>query len=91
MFDLPEYAQCLENKASASLYAGDALSTDSSDAWDAPARGTVASAIVNVRTVQNKFRHDALALWNNKCAVSGVTEPNVLVASHIKPWRESTD
>lgn len=90
VFDLPEYAQYLENRAPANLYDGEEVA-DSSDMWDAPARGTVASAIVNVRTAQNKFRHDALALWNNKCAVSGVTEPKVLVASHIKPWRESTN
>lgn len=32
-----------------------------------------------------------LSLWNGQCAVTGVDEKEWLIASHIKPWRESTD
>lgn len=42
-----------------------------------------------VRTEQSRYRKAALALWNNRCAVTGVDETNWLIASHIKPWRES--
>ena len=44
-----------------------------------------------VRTEQGNYRQAALALWDNKCAVTGVDEPGWLIASHIKPWRESTN
>ncbi len=44
-----------------------------------------------VRTAQGKYRKDALRLWDNRCAVTGVAEPKVLIASHIKPWRESNN
>ena len=44
-----------------------------------------------VRTEQGNYRKAALALWENKCAVTGVDEPGWLIASHIKPWRESTN
>ena len=44
-----------------------------------------------VRTEQGNYRKAALALWDNKCAVTGVDEPGWLIASHIKPWRESTN
>lgn len=30
-----------------------------------------------------------LASWGNCCAVTGVTSPEVIRASHIKPWRDS--
>lgn len=44
-----------------------------------------------VRTAQGKYRKDALRLWGNRCAVTEVAETKVLIASHIKPWRESDD
>ena len=45
--------------------------------------------LTTVRTEQGNYRKAALALWNNKCAVTGVDETSWLIASHIKPWRES--
>jgi hypothetical protein len=46
------------------------------------------TAIVT-RTQQLQFRREALTLWNNACAISGVDNENILITSHIKPWRES--
>nr|WP_319472924.1 HNH endonuclease signature motif containing protein [uncultured Sphaerochaeta sp.] len=43
------------------------------------------------RTVQQTYRRQALELWNNSCAVLGIEEPKILVASHIKPWRVADD
>lgn len=54
----------------------------------APAH-TEAMQSVLVRTAQGKYRRDALRLWGNRCAVTEMAEPKVLIASHIKPWRES--
>ncbi len=52
---------------------------------------TETSRLTLARTAQGQYRKDALRLWGNRCAVTGVAEPKVLIASHIKPWRESSD
>ncbi len=30
-------------------------------------------------------------MWGNACAVTGITEPALLRASHAKPWAEASD
>ena len=52
---------------------------------------TETKRLTTVRTEQGNYRKAALALWDNKCAVTGVDEPEWLIASHIKPWRESNN
>ncbi len=52
---------------------------------------TEVQKLIKVRTEQGNYRRDALRLWNGKCAVTGVDEPGWLIASHIKPWRESSN
>lgn len=50
---------------------------------------TTRESLINQRTTQQAYRKHALALWNNRCAVLGVEQPKILIASHIKPWRVS--
>jgi putative restriction endonuclease len=38
------------------------------------------------RNGQNIFRKIVLASYNEACAISGITDKRVLVASHIAPW-----
>ncbi|WP_122900899.1 HNH endonuclease [Acinetobacter sp. B51(2017)] len=45
---------------------------------------------VKVRLIQAKFRK-ALFDVHPKCVISGVNKPSFLIASHIKPWKKSTD
>lgn len=52
---------------------------------------TETQRLTMVRTEQGNYRKAALELWDNKCAVTGVDEPGWLIASHIKPWRESSN
>lgn len=52
---------------------------------------TVKDAFVTVRAAQTLYRQRALQLWGNMCAVTSVDNPGWLIASHIKPWRESSD
>ena len=52
---------------------------------------TTKEALVNARLGQGKFRSDLMQIWNNSCAVTGCTVSKVLKASHIKPWRDSTN
>jgi len=49
---------------------------------------TEKKALVSSRIGQGVYRQRALELWRN-CAVTGFTHPEVLVASHIKPWKFS--
>jgi hypothetical protein len=52
---------------------------------------TEAERNIMSRTVQYKFRNGSLELWENKCAVTQINCPKILIASHIKPWREATN
>ena len=47
---------------------------------------TERKAIVQSRVGQGRFRRDVLQLWNG-CAVTGIADSRVLLASHVKPWR----
>jgi len=52
---------------------------------------TTKKALINARLGQGKFRADLMQIWNNSCAVTECTVLKVLKASHIKPWRDSTN
>lgn len=51
---------------------------------------TERQAVTNARIGQGMFRQRLLEMWEG-CAVTDVRLPNVLRASHIKPWRFSTN
>lgn len=52
---------------------------------------TVRRALVDARIGQGSYRRKMLLLWSNSCAVSGASLQPVLVASHAKPWAESSN
>ncbi len=41
------------------------------------------------RVGQAFFRKAVLSAYNNRCCITGLSEPKLLVASHIIPWREN--
>jgi len=45
-----------------------------------------AKAEIQIRIGQSKFRKGVLDNFNGKCAITGITEPKLLRASHIVPW-----
>jgi putative restriction endonuclease len=49
-------------------------------------RATEAERMVIQRVGQNVFRDALMIYWGGRCAVTGVAEPRLLRASHIKPW-----
>src|SRR5215216_346572 len=51
---------------------------------------TERQAVTRARIGQGTFRQRLLEIWEG-CAVTDVRLPNVLRASHIKPWRFSTN
>lgn len=46
---------------------------------------------VKVRVGQYFFRMSVLSSYKNRCCVTGLAIPSLLVASHIKPWKDSDD
>ncbi|MFY3790349.1 HNH endonuclease [Ureibacillus sp. MALMAid1270] len=46
--------------------------------------------ILKIRTVQGAFRTKLLNK-NSKCALCSTNEPKLLIASHIKPWRDCSN
>ncbi|MNU49553.1 hypothetical protein D3C71_384980 [compost metagenome] len=54
---------------------------------------TERDALTKARIGQGKFRADLVASWRKgeTCALTGIAVPEMLIASHIKPWRDSTN
>lgn len=48
-------------------------------------------ALVNQRVGQNFFRRAVLANYEETCCITGIADPRLLTASHIKPWGKDTD
>jgi putative restriction endonuclease len=49
---------------------------------------TESTAVVRVRRGQQFFRQSILNAYGISCCISGINVPRMLVASHIKPWRD---
>lgn len=52
---------------------------------------TSRKGLVTSRVGQGQYRRKILKRWNNKCAVTGSNLTEILIASHIVPWRDSTN
>jgi hypothetical protein len=52
---------------------------------------TTRKALIDARLGQGQFRADVAERWVNKCAVTACGVPEMLRASHIKPWSECTN
>ena len=50
--------------------------------------GKVKEQLVKVRVNQQFFRKAIMAAYDNTCCVTGLNQPALLVAGHIKPWAE---
>ncbi len=56
------------------------------DTYDLPAAGMERERMIRVRVNQQFFRKMVLAAYDNRCCVTGLPVPELLVASHIIPW-----
>ncbi len=50
-----------------------------------------AKAEINIRLGQSKFRKGVLKNFDNKCALTEISEQSLLTASHIIPWSHNKD
>jgi predicted restriction endonuclease len=53
-----------------------------------PLGPTESTTSVKVRRGQQFFRQTVLNSYGVRCCISGINVPRLLVASHIKPWRD---
>lgn len=56
-----------------------------------PEGDTEVTRVVRARRVQSFFRAAVLTSYGERCAVSGLNIPELLVASHIIPWSDSVE
>ncbi|MEO6958793.1 MAG: HNH endonuclease signature motif containing protein [Burkholderiaceae bacterium] len=54
-------------------------------------KATERAALIQARIGQGAYRRKLLDLWKGRCAVTGCEIGAVLVASHAKPWRKSSN
>lgn len=47
--------------------------------------------VILSRIGQGKFRRELMELWRQKCVITGVSQAAFLIASHIKPWKDSNN
>ena len=53
-----------------------------------PTGPTDTTSLVRVRRGQQFFRQTVLSSYGVRCCISEINVPRLLVASHIKPWRD---
>ena len=61
-----------------------AMANKSEAAFEALMAGTVSG-----KPVQTFFRNVVLSSYENRCALTGIAVPHLLIASHIIPWSEN--
>ncbi len=57
---------------------------------DLPREGRERETLVKARVNQAFFRRTILASYDNKCCITGMSVPELLIASHIIPWAVDT-
>lgn len=60
-------------------------------AASAPLAKTTVQQLVDARVGQGKFRSNLLVVFGSMCPITGLSEPKLLRASHIRPWAESSN
>lgn len=51
-----------------------------------PKDGIEKQRLINSRVNQSLFRNIVLATYNHRCCITGIENPELLIASHIIPW-----
>lgn len=53
--------------------------------------GKYREQVMKARIGQYFFRRAVLNSYNNQCCITGLKRPELLIASHIKPWKDSDE
>ncbi len=70
---------------------GDAVRLEPARKFAIPSGPTEKKAITRVRRGQQFFRQTILNSYAIRCCITGIAIPDLLVASHIKPWNRCSD
>ena len=70
---------------------GDKILIESVRKRTAPVGPTETKTTVRARRGQQFFRQTILNAYGVRCCITGISVPRLLVASHIKPWRDFPD
>lgn len=54
-----------------------------------PKDGKEKERLIKTRINQSLFRKIVLATYNNQCCITGLQQPDLLIASHIVPWSKN--
>jgi putative restriction endonuclease len=57
--------------------------------FEPPEGPTTSERLLRVRRGQHFFRRAVLAAYDDRCCITGISNPELLRASHILPWAES--
>ena len=68
---------------------GEATQHKSDPALKQPVGPSEVDRQVKTRRIQTFFRNTGLSSYENRCALTGIAVPQLLVASHIIPWSEN--
>jgi putative restriction endonuclease len=58
---------------------------------DLPKEGKTRAQVIQARVNQSFFRKTVLAAYNNTCCITGINQPELLVAGHIRPWKDDKE
>ncbi len=58
---------------------------------DEEERETIKEAITKIRIGQSQFRKNLIDSERNSCVFTNISDPKLLIASHIKAWKDSTN
>lgn len=64
---------------------------DIKDVRNAAGTETSSQQIIEARLGQGNYRRALEARWGGRCALTGVSVSEMLVASHVKPWSKCND
>ena len=67
------------------------MAHDLKEILDKPVDPTTKRALFDARLGQGQFREHVLQRWGFRCCVTGSTTHEAIIASHIKPWKDSND
>ncbi len=70
-------------------YESGELIIDGTDSFEAFPIGWEKEQIITARRNQSFFRKAVLSSYGERCCITGIEEKSLLVASHIKPWKDS--
>ena len=82
--ELTYQASIIKNRLTGELL----LENNRNDFSDIPP-GEYKEQLIRTRLGQNFFRAAVLNSYGNRCCITGLSVPNLLIASHIKPWSQS--